>query len=68
MTNMGTTDRLVRLVAGVALLVAVLAAGVGGEGWLRWLLLAVGAILTLTAVVGTCPAYMPFGIRTCRKP
>lgn len=68
MGNMGTTDRLSRLVAGVVLLVAVLVAGVGGEGWLRWLLLAVGVILTATAVVGTCPAYLPFGFSTCRKP
>jgi len=68
MVNMGTTDRLLRLIAGVALLVAVLVAGVGGEGWLRWLLLAVGVVLTATAVAGTCPAYLPFGISTCRKP
>ena len=32
----------------------------------HWLAIAVAAILGLTALVGTCPAYGLLGVRTCR--
>lgn len=66
MKNMGQLDRGLRLVAGAALLILVLGFGLAGAGWLYWVAIAVGLILVVTAVVGTCPAYLPFGIRTCR--
>jgi len=47
--NMGSTDRIVRL-----LLAAVLAAVLAGA-----------AILTVTSLIRSCPLYLPFGIRTC---
>lgn len=66
MKNMGQLDRGLRLVAGAALLILVLGFGLAGAGWLYWVAIAVGLVLVVTAVVGTCPAYLPFGIRTCR--
>jgi hypothetical protein len=63
--NMGALDRGLRLVIGVALLVATFALGMGA-GWAHWVMAAVGAVMTLTALVGNCPAYGIFGIKTCR--
>lgn len=69
MVNIGTADRVLRLLAGLVLLVlpftplsATALAGMGG--WI-WLLPAVGAVLVLTALFRFCPAYRLLGIRTC---
>lgn len=58
--NMGTLDRGIRAVVGVVLLVLLFTL----EGGVRWIGL-LGIVMLLTAVVGYCPAYKPFGIRTC---
>jgi len=57
--NMGTLDRIMRLVVGIAILVL----GYVYHSW--WGL--VGLIPLGTAAIGWCPAYLPFGISTCRK-
>ena len=57
--NMGTLDRIIRLVVGIAILVL----GYTYQNW--WGL--VGLIPLGTAAIGWCPAYLPFGISTCRK-
>lgn len=67
MKNMGSTDRAVRLVIGVVLLVLALFTGVGGAGWVHWLMMIVGAVMVLTSAIGVCPAYLPFGIKTCPR-
>jgi hypothetical protein len=54
--NMGTTDRIIRAIAGIALL----AWGYTAQNWLG----AIGLIPLFTALVSWCPAYLPFGIRT----
>jgi hypothetical protein len=54
---MGNTDRIVRLVLGVA----VIAAGLIFQSWLG----ALGLILIGTSLIGWCPLYLPFGISTC---
>lgn len=62
--NEGTTDRIIRVVAGVAL------AAVGGfavTGVLGIVLIVLGAILILTGAVGVCPAYMPFKFSSVKK-
>lgn len=61
--NVGTMDRIVRLVVAVALVG--LAAFGGLESWVTIATLVVAAILGLTAVVRFCPLYALFGIRTC---
>lgn len=57
-TNVGTIDRVVRLVAGVA----IIAAGAYYQSW--WGL--VGLVPLFTGTTRWCPAYLPFGINTCR--
>ncbi len=57
--NIGGVDRIVRMVAGLALL--------GAGFWFRswWGLL--GLVPLLTALLRFCPAYLPLGVRTCRR-
>lgn len=57
--NMGSTDRMIRSVAGAA----ILAAGIYFKSW--WGLL--GAIPLFTAFTSWCPLYIPFGFSTSRK-
>lgn len=55
--NVGKTDRIIRGVAGLA----ILGAGIYFKSWWG----AVGLVPLLTAVFRFCPAYLPFGISTC---
>jgi hypothetical protein len=68
--NVGTADRIARLVAGAFLIVLpFVATGVplleGGAA--RIALPAVGAVLAVTALVRFCPLYRLLGLRTCRS-
>ncbi len=65
MKNLGGADRAIRLVLGIALAAAAFVAEPLATGWPHWATLAVSAVLVLTALVAVCPAYLPFGIRTC---
>jgi hypothetical protein len=56
--NVGTADRIVRALVGVALIALVFAGPHTPWGWL-------GIIPLATAVFRFCPAYRLFGIRTC---
>lgn len=67
MTNMGKVDRAVRLLVGIVLIAGAFALGWGGTGLWHWIVAAVGAVLVVTAAVGICPAYLPFGLRTCAR-
>jgi hypothetical protein len=63
--NMGKTDRIIRAIAGViVLVVAFFALSSGAWQIVLWV---VGAILLLTAAVGFCPAYSLFHFSTKRK-
>lgn len=57
MRNVGSTDRVVRVVAGLV----IVAAGVAFRSW--WGL--VGLVPLLTATMSWCPLYAPFGLSTC---
>ncbi|MFQ3623845.1 MAG: DUF2892 domain-containing protein [Acetobacteraceae bacterium] len=57
-TNMGTTDRALRAVIGIALIVLAVTGTIGAWGW-------IGVVPLATAGLGYCPAYAPFGINTC---
>lgn len=57
--NIGNTDRLIRIVLGVA--IAVL--GIVFKSWFGL----VALVFLGTAAVGTCPLYLPFGISTRKK-
>lgn len=56
--NVGGIDRIVRLVAGAAL---VGLAATGTVGWWGWL----GVVPLATAAIGWCPPYAIFGLNTC---
>jgi hypothetical protein len=58
--NVGGIDRVLRVAAGLALIGATLAGAIGGWGW-------IGLLLLGTGLVGICPAYLPFGVRTCNR-
>lgn len=55
--NIGGFDRILRIVIGAGLVVFAL---VTGKWWGF-----IGVIPLLTAFIGWCPLYVPFGIRTC---
>jgi len=57
--NVGTVDRIIRIVLGVA----IVAAGVVYHSWLGL----IGAVLLLTAGFSLCPIYLALGLST-RKP
>ncbi|TCS69995.1 DUF2892 family protein [Sulfuritortus calidifontis] len=56
--NVGGVDRIIRIVVGLALIVWAL---MGGPVW-AW----IGVVPLATGVIGWCPAYLPFGIKTCK--
>ena len=60
--NVGSFDRIIRLVIGAALLHFALLSQPNGYNWIGWL----GIIPIVTAVVGNCPLYSVYGFSTCR--
>lgn len=56
--NIGTVDRVLRIVVGVVLIALVFVGPMTPWGW-------IGVIPILTALIGWCPAYTLLGIRTC---
>lgn len=57
--NVGGIDRIARITVG-AVLIALAATGtVGVWGWL-------GVVPLMSGLSGWCPAYLPFGISTCK--
>ena len=57
--NMGPSDRIFRLAAGLAIIII----GLVAASW--WGL--IGIPLIVTAALGHCPAYLPFAINTCKS-
>ena len=57
MKNAGSIDRILRIVVGLA----VIGWGVYAQNWWG----AVGAVPLFTGLIGWCPAYTLFGIKTC---
>ena len=69
--NEGTWDRVIRMLAGIAL---------GSAAWMTWpasimsrpgavsiVFLAIGAIAFVTGLVGWCPAYAVFHVSTKKR-
>ncbi len=54
--NVGTVDKTIRVILGII----ILALGIWKSSW--WGL--IGLIPIVTALIGFCPAYLPFGIST----
>ncbi|ATE60900.1 YgaP family membrane protein [Thauera sinica] len=61
-TNVGGIDKVVRILAGIALVIWAL---MGGPVW-AW----IGVVPLATGLLGWCPAYTLFGMNTCplKKP
>lgn len=58
-TNVGSLDRTARIIIGLL----ILAAGFYFQNWFGL----IGIVPLGTALLGWCPAYLPFGISTCKK-
>ncbi len=56
--NMGTVDRVVRIIVGLVLIALALVGPKTPWGW-------IGLIPLATALIGWCPLYSLLGIRTC---
>ncbi len=63
--NMGTTDRIIRIVAAITIIALYYTSVISGT--LAIVLLVVSGIFILTNFVRFCPLYLPFGISTARK-
>lgn len=59
--NVGTLDRAMRVIAGVVLIAASLLGFIGAWGW-------IGLVFIATGLLRFCPAYLPFGMSTCKAP
>ena len=57
--NVGNTDRILRIVAGLL----IMGAGFYFQSWWG----AVGLVPLLTGLIRWCPAYLPFGISSIKK-
>jgi hypothetical protein len=57
--NVGKIDKSVRVIVGIGIIVI----GIYFQSWWG----AIGVIPIFTAAIGWCPAYLPFGISTCKK-
>ena len=62
-TNVGTIDRVLRLIIGAVLLCFAigLIAPASGYNWIGW----IGVVPILTAIFASCPLYSLLGIKTC---
>lgn len=58
-TNVGSIDRVARITVGAVLIGL---AATGTVGWWGWL----GVVPLMTGFIGWCPAYLPFGLSTCK--
>lgn len=67
-TNLGTFDRALRLIVGVALFAAAFfgATALFDNTVLKYIAMIVGLVLAATSIFRFCPMYALFGIRTCR--
>ena len=63
--NVGTIDRVIRIIVGIALLAAFMLNMVAAP--LSYLVLLIGIIALVTGAIGTCPAYSVMGINTIGK-
>ncbi len=60
--NVGSADKIIRIALALVAVVVAFAVGAGSPGGI--VLFVVAAVLLVTALVGTCPLYLPFKINT----
>ena len=57
--NVGKTDKIFRIILGVLIILA----GIYFQSWWG----AVGLLPIVTGFIRWCPAYVPFGLSTCKE-
>lgn len=57
-TNVGSVDRIARVIIGLALIALTLTGAIGLWGW-------IGVLPLVTAAIGWCPAYTLLGFSSC---
>jgi hypothetical protein len=63
--NMGTTDKVIRVLVAVIILVLYFTHVVSGT--LAVILLILAGVFVVTSLLGFCPLYLPFGLSTRKK-
>jgi Protein of unknown function (DUF2892) len=58
--NVGGLDRIARIAVGATLIALAATGTVGPWGW-------IGAVPVFTGLFRWCPAYLPFGLSTCKR-
>lgn len=56
--NVGGIDRILRIVLGLALIASAVMGVFAPWGY-------IGAVPLATGLIGWCPVYLPFGLKTC---
>ncbi|MBI5916241.1 MAG: DUF2892 domain-containing protein [Bacteroidetes bacterium] len=64
--NMGTTDRIVRILFAAVFAILYFSGTISGT--LGIILLVIAVVFALTSLVNFCPLYALFGISTCPAP
>lgn len=66
--NVGTADRLLRIILGLGLGALALFSSlpIFAEPVWFWVALGIGVVLIVTATILFCPLYAPFGLSTCK--
>lgn len=57
--NVGGMDRIIRIIAGIVLIALAVTKVFSPWGY-------IGIVPLVTGAIGWCPAYLPFGIKTCK--
>ena len=63
--NMGTTDKVIRILVAALMLVLFLTNVISGT--LAVILLILAGVLVVTSLLGFCPLYLTFGLSTRKK-
>lgn len=62
--NMGSTDKIIRSIIAIVIVVLYFTGIISGT--LGLILLIFGGIFLATSFISFCPLYVPFGISTCK--
>lgn len=62
--NMGNGDRIVRVILAIVFGVLYFTHSVNAT--LGLILFIIGIVFLLTSLIGFCPLYLPFGVKTCK--
>lgn len=65
--NVGSFDRVLRAIIGLAIVAYAFLGGLPAFGWLAMVLAAAGVILVVTAFMSWCPIYATLGLGTRRS-